>query len=111
MRLNTIESLCIVAAVTLATQITRALPFLLFSGDKKLPRVIEDLGKLLPPAMMALLVVYSLRNIDFLSSSHGLPELIAVAVTAALHLWRRNTLLSILAGTVSYMLLVQVVFA
>lgn len=110
MRLNTIESLGIVAAVALATQITRFLPFLLFSGDKKLPRVIEDLGKLLPPAMMALLVVYSLRNIDFLSASHGLPELIAVAITAALHLWRRNTLLSILAGTVAYMVMVQALF-
>ena len=72
--------------------------------------VVEDLGRLLPPAMMGLLVVYSLRNTDILSGSHGLPEAIAVTVTAGLHLWRRSTLLSILAGTAVYMLLVQLVF-
>lgn len=110
MRLDTIHSLIIVAMVALATQITRWTPFLLFSGDKKLPKVVEDLGRLLPPAMMGLLVVYSLRSTDLLGGSHGIPEAIAVAVTAGLHLWRRNTLLSILAGTVCYMLLVQLVF-
>ena len=110
MRLDTIHSLIIVAMVALATQITRWTPFLLFSGDKKLPKVVEDLGRLLPPAMMGLLVVYSLRSTDLLGGSHGIPEAIAVAVTAGLHLWRRNTLLSILAGTACYMLLVQLVF-
>lgn len=111
MRLDTIQSLVIVLMVTLATQITRWTPFLLFADGKKLPKVIEDLGRLLPPAMMGLLVVYSLRSVDILSGSHGLPEAIAVAVTALLHLWRRSTLLSILAGTAVYMVLVQVVFA
>ena len=97
MRLNFIQSLIIVAMVALATQITRWTPFLVFSGSRK-------------PAMMGLLVVYSLRNTDILSGSHGLPEAIAVTVTAGLHLWRRSTLLSILAGTAVYMLLVQLVF-
>ncbi len=110
MRLDTMHSLIIVLAVALATQITRWTPFLLFSGDKKLPKVVEDLGKMLPPAMMGLLVVYSLRNVQLFSGTHGIPEAIAVAVTAGLHLWRRNTLLSILAGTACYMLLVQMVF-
>lgn len=110
MRLNFIQSFIIVAMVALATQITRWTPFLVFSGSRKLPRVVEDLGRLLPPAMMGLLVVYSLRNTDILSDSHGLPEAIAVTVTAGLHLWRRSTLLSILAGTAVYMLLVQLVF-
>lgn len=110
MRLNFIQSLIIVAMVALATQITRWTPFLVFSGSRKLPRVVEDLGRLLPPAMMGLLVVYSLRNTDILSGSHGLPGAIAVTVTAGLHLWRRSTLLSILAGTAVYMLLVQLVF-
>ena len=90
MRLDTIHSLIIVAMVALATQITRWTPFLLFSGDKKLPKVVEDLGRLLPPAMMGLLVVYSLRSIDLMGGSHGIPEAIAVAVTAGLHLWRRK---------------------
>ena len=107
MRLNFIQSLIIVAMVALATQITRWTPFLVFSGSR---RVVEDLGRLLPPAMMGLLVVYSLRNTDILSGSHGLPEAIAVTVTAGLHLWRRSTLLSISAGTAVYMLLVQLVF-
>ena len=111
MRLDTIQSLVIILMVALATQITRWTPFLLFSGERKLPRVVEDLGKLLPPAMMGLLVVYSLRSTDLLGGSHGIPEAIAVAVTALLHLWRRSTLLSILAGTAVYMVLVQVVFA
>ena len=111
MRLDTIQSLVIILMVTLATQITRWTPFLLFSGERKLPRVVEDLGRLLPPAMMGLLVVYSLRSVDILSGSHGLPEAIAVAATALLHLWKRNTLVSILAGTAVYMLLVQLVFA
>ena len=97
MRLDTIHSLIIVAMVALATQITRWTPFLLFSGDKKLPKVVEDLGRLLPPAMMGLLVVYCLRSVDLLSGSHGLPELIAIAVTVGLHLWKRQTLLSIAA--------------
>lgn len=110
MRLDTIQSLVIILMVALATQITRWAPFLLFSGERKLPRVVEDLGKLLPPAMMGLLVVYSLRSTDLLGGSHGIPEAIAVAVTAGLHLWRWNTLLSILAGTACYMALVQLVF-
>ena len=111
MRLDTVHSLVIVLMVALATQITRWTPFLLFFDGKKLPKVVEDLGRLLPPAMMGVLVVYSLRSVDILSGSHGLPEAIAVAATALLHLWKRNTLVSILAGTAVYMLLVQLVFA
>ena len=110
MLLNFIQSLVIISMVALATQITRWTPFLVFSGGRRLPRVVEDLGRLLPPAMMGRLVVYSLRNTDLLTGSHGLPEAIAVAVTAGLHLWKRSTLLSILAGTAVYMLLVQLVF-
>ena len=110
MRLDTIHSLIIVAMVALATQITRWTPFLLFSGDKKLPKVVEDLGRLLPPAMMGLLVVYCLRSISWLSAPHGAPELIAIAAVAGLHLWKRNVLLSIAGGTVLYMVLVQAVF-
>lgn len=83
MRLDTIHSLIIVAMVALATQITRWTPFLLFSGDKKLPKVVEDLGRLLPPAMMGLLVVYSLRSTDLLGGPcqrhSGQAELCAAA--------------------------------
>lgn len=110
MPLTTVQILAIILAVSLGTQITRWLPFLLFPESKQPPKVVLYLGKVLPPAMMGLLVVYSLRNTDILSGSHGLPEAIAVTVTAGLHLWRRSTLLSILAGTAVYMLLVQLVF-
>ena len=110
MRLDTIHSLIIVAMVALATQITRWTPFLLFSGDKKRPKVVEDLGRLLPPAMMGLLVVYSLRSTDLLGGSHGIPEAIALLVTVGLHKWKHETLLSVAGGTLCYVLLVQLVF-
>ena len=76
-----------------------------------LPKFLQELCTLLPPAMMGLLLVYSLRNVSFASAGQWLPECIAIAVTAGLHLWRRNSLLSIAGGTITYMLLVQVVFA
>ena len=72
--------------------------------------VVAYLGKVLPPAMMGLLVVYCLRSISWLSAPHGAPELIAIAAVAGLHLWKRNVLLSIAGGTVLYMVLVQAVF-
>lgn len=72
--------------------------------------MILRLGKLLPCAVMSMLVVYCLRNMNFVGASHALPEIIAAAVVVLLHVWRRNTLLSIVAGTVVYMLLVQLVF-
>ena len=110
MRLDTIQSLVIILMVALATQITRWTPFLVCSCGRRLPRGVEELGRLLPPAMMGLLVVYCLRNVSVVSAPHGLPELISIAVLAALHLWKRNVLLSIGVGTVLYMVLVQVVF-
>ena len=100
-----------IAVCTAATMITRFLPFWLFPESKGDPRVVSFLGQALPPAMMGLLVVYCLRNVDIAAAPHGLPELIALAVVTALHLWKRNVLLSIGAGTVVYMLLVQLVFA
>ena len=111
MRLDTIQSLIIVLMVALATQITRWTPFLLFSDGKKLPKVIEDLGRLLPPAMMGLLVVYCLKHVTWLSSPHGAPEVLAILTVVLLHRWKENVLLSIGGGTALYMLLVQVVFA
>ena len=110
MRLNAIQTLIILLAITVGTVITRFLPPILFPHGKPLPKFLQELCTLLPPAMMGLLVVYSLRSTDLLGGSHGIPEAIAVAVTAGLHLWRRNTLLSILAGTGCDMLLVQLGF-
>lgn len=111
MRLTTVQTLVILLAVAAGTQITRWLPFVLFPEHREPPKVVAYLGRVLPAAMMGLLVVYCLRSVDLLSGSHGLPEAIAVAVIAVLHLWKRNVLLSIAGGTAVYMLLVQVVFA
>lgn len=98
-------SLCVIGTVT-----TRFLPFIIFSSRKPTPQYIQYLGKALPPAIFGMLVVYCLKNVDILSSSHGLPELIAILLVAGLHLWKRQMLLSIAGGTVCYMLLVQFVF-
>ncbi len=99
-----------IALVVLGTMLTRFLPFLIFTPGRPTPRYIQYIGKVLPPAVFGLLVVYCLKNVSLLAGSHGLPEAIAIAVVAALHLWKRQMLLSIAGGTVVYMLLVQLVF-
>ncbi len=110
MHLSPSETLLIILAVALGTMFTRFTPFILFPDNKKHPPVIDYLSQMLPPAMMGLLVIYCLRNLSFFTSPHGLPEIIAIAAIAALHLWRRNVLLSIAGGTILYMVLVQHVF-
>lgn len=110
MTLTTVQALVIAGMVTLGMIISRFLPFLLFPDNKPVPKVVEYLGRVLPAAMMGLLVVYCLRNVSITAAPHGLPELIALTVVTALQLWRRNVLLSIGAGTVLYMVLVQMVF-
>lgn len=97
-------TLCVLATVG-----TRFLPFLIFSGKKETPTFVKYLGRALPSAIFALLVVYCLRNTD-VASTFALPEAIAIAATVGLHLWKRQMLLSIAGGTVMYMLLVQLVF-
>ena len=104
------QTVIIILAVALGTMVTRFLPFLLFPDNREPPKVIAWLGKVLPAAMMGLLVIYCFRNVDFLSGSHGVPELIAMAVIVVLHKWKNNVLLSIGGGTVVYMALVQLVF-
>lgn len=110
MYLSPMQALAIVAAVSVGTQITRWLPFWLFPENREPPAVVAYLGKVLPPAMMGLLVVYCLKGASWLSAPHGAPELVAIAVVALLHRWRGNVLLSIAGGTVLYMLLVQQIF-
>ena len=102
------HSLSIVAVVAGVTIAIRFLPFMIFR--KSTPKIILYMGKMLPFAIMGMLVVYCLKNVSFTKGSHGIPEIIAVALVVVLHKWKHNTLLSILIGTVAYMLLVQVVF-
>ena len=104
------QTLVMILAVAAGTQLTRWLPFWLFPEKKEPPRVVTDLGRLLPPAMMGLLVVYCFKNVSWLSGSHGAPELLATAAVVGLHLWKKNVLLSIAGGTALYMVLLQVVF-
>lgn len=99
-----------ILVMTGITFLIRALPFLLFPGNKKTPSYILYLGKLLPYSIIGMLVIYCFKNISFLAAPFGLPELIAAVAVILVHIWRRNTLLSIGGGTVLYMFLVQTVF-
>lgn len=109
MVLTPFETLCMIAAVAAGTMLTRFLPFLLFRESAPPPRVVIYLGRVLPAAMMGLLVVYCLKGTTFLAAPYGIPEAVAVAAILLLHRWKRNTLLSIGAGTALYMFLLQVV--
>lgn len=104
------EQLITIGVIALGTMITRFLPFIIFPADKPTPKFIKYLGKVLPPAVFGLLVVYCLKNVNVFGGSHGLPELIAILVVIGLHLWKKQMLLSIAGGTVCYMLLIQLVF-
>ena len=104
------QRLVTIGLCALATMLTRFLPFLLFSSRRPTPKYVQYLGRALPPAIFGMLVVYCLKNVSIVSGSHGQPELIAIAITVGLHLWKRQTLLSIAGGTIAYMLLIQLVF-
>ena len=103
-------SAVMIAVIALVTAALRFLPFWIFRNNQKTPPLISYLGQVLPFAIMGMLVVYCLKDISFTSAPFGIPEILGCAVVTALHIWKRNTLLSIGAGTVCYMLLVQFVF-
>ena len=100
----------VVAVIALVTAALRFLPFLVLGGSRKTPKIIEKLSKILPYAIMGMLVVYCLKEVNFTSTEGFLPSLIACLVVGILYVWKRNTLVSIVACTVCYMFLVQVVF-
>ena len=99
-----------IAVCAVVTAALRFLPFVIFGENRKTPEVITYLGKVLPFAIMGMLVVYCLKDISFTGAPFGIPEILGCAAVAGLHVWRRNTLLSIGVGTVCYMLLLQFVF-
>ena len=105
-----LHSIFIVAVAALVTMVTRFLPFLLFGNRRKTPQIITYLGKVLPHAIMGMLVIYCLKDVTILAYPYGIPELLGCAAVVLLHLWKRNTLLSIGVGTVFYMMLVQIIF-
>ena len=105
-----LHSIGIIAVAAVITLFIRAIPFVAFGGKREVPTTVTYLGKVLPPAIMVILVVYCVKGINLMVGNHGIPELLSIAVVAGLHIWKRNTLLSIAVGTVLYMILVQVVF-
>ena len=104
------EECITIGLCALASILTRALPFLLLSEKKTTPSLVRYLGNVLPAAVFGMLIVYCLKDTQFLSGSHGFPELAGIAATALLHLKFRQMLLSIAGGTAIYMALIQFMF-
>ncbi len=105
-----LHSVLLVAVMALVTALLRFLPFWTFGGKRQTPAVISYLGKVLPGAIMAMLVIYCYKGANPTAFPFALPELLAGGAVVLLQLWRRNTLLSIVAGTALYMLLLRAVF-
>lgn len=108
--MHDLHSVLMIAVMAVITASLRILPFLIFGGKRKVPEFITYLGKTLPYAVMGMLVIYCVRNVSFTAYPFGLPEIISIGVVFALHLWKGNTLLSVIGSTACYMLLVQLVF-
>ncbi len=105
------HSVGIIAAMAIVTAFTRYAPFIFFGRGKEPAKWIKYLGKFLPPAMMSVLLIYCVSSVNFIGGYHGAPELICIAIAMLLHIWRGNVLLSIGISTVTYMILVQTIFA
>ena len=103
-------SALLIAVVAIVTLLLRVLPFIIFGGKRKTPEIVTYLGKVLPYAIMGMLVVYCLKDISITSFPFGIPEVIASSAVVLLHLWKRNTLISVGGGTLLYMILIQYVF-
>lgn len=104
------QELITVAMVVAGTMLTRFLPFFVFPADKETPKYIQYLGKVLPAAVFGMLVIYCLKNVSIFTGSHGIPELLSIALVILIHLWKRQMLWSIAGGTAFYMFLVQFCF-
>lgn len=102
-----IEIVITIAAAVVATVLTRALPFAVFSEKRPLPKFIRYLGKLLPGAIFGLLVIYCFKSVNVFSFPYGIPEFIAALTVVAVHLWRRSMLISVISGTAVYMIILQ----
>lgn len=107
---KTVYSAIMVVIIAVVTLLTRALPFLIFPENKKAPKVITYLSTVLPCSIMGMLVVYCLKGINFTVAPFGASEIIACLIVVVTYVWKRNTLISIISGTVSYMVLIQLIF-
>ncbi len=110
MQMTPFRSAVMILAVAAGVMVTRFLPFVIFSSKRKMPKRLENLRELIPPAMMGLLVVYCFKDVSFTTPPFGIAEIVSVAVVAALHLWKRNSLLSVFGGVGVYMIFMQVIF-
>jgi len=106
--MTTTKLVLIIAVCAVCTMLTRAIPFLVFRDASKVPKIVLYLGKVLPPAVIATLVIYALRNTEVLTGAHGIPELIGVLCAGVLHWIWRNSFISIGAATVLYMVLIRI---
>ena len=109
-RVTALQALMTIGLCVFGTMLTRFLPFILFPENRETPKYIRELGRVLPYAVIGLLIVYCLKDVNFLGGSHGIPELIAVVFIVIVHTWKKNVLLSIAGGTLLYMVLVQYIF-
>ena len=100
----------LIAVAAVVTALLRFLPFWVFGENRTTPQWLLRMGRLLPYAIMGMLVVYCLKDVTVTTAPFGLPEFLGCAIVAGLHIWKRNTLLSIGGGTLCYMLLIQFVF-
>lgn len=108
--MSTQQQIITILLMVVVTVLTRALPFIVFPPGHATPRYVRYLGEVLPLAVFAMLVVYCLKDVQWTTGTHGLPEVIGIAVTILVHVWRRQMLWSIAAGTLTYMLLIRFVF-
>ena len=105
--MTTPQRIITIAVIVLGTVLTRAIAFIAFPSGRKTPVYVRYLGRVLPAAALGMLAIYCLKDVNLLAGTHGIPELVSLAVVAGLHLWRKNMFLSIAAGTACYMLLVN----
>lgn len=101
------QQIVTIALCVAGTMATRFLPFMIFGERRPVPSYVRYLGKALPSAIFAMLVVYCMRNVEFSAAPHGLPEIISIAATVALHMIKRSMLLSIFGGTSCYMAIIR----
>ncbi len=107
---STVHGIIIVLVCSAVTIILRAFPYIVFPEGREIPKTVKYLSDVFPGAVIGMLIIYCLKDVSITSAPFGMPELIAIAITALLHILRKNTLLSVLSGTVIYMILIQFVF-